>query len=227
MKRSLLVLAVVALACALAAQNPTPVPVSKEPRHHLVLENDKVRIYDVTVAVGDQTLLHQHDIDYVFVTLGDSDVENRVLGRPPVELKLEDGEARFAKGGFAHVAVNKAQTPFHNITIEILPTQPSGMELPALPLGAGMTVEPVFDQKVVRCFSFTLEPGAVMPLHEHKTDHLVVMLTDAHLKSDVVGKGSSDITPKRGDPVFVRGGYSHTLTNVGSTPARFVEIEFK
>jgi hypothetical protein len=35
-------------------------------------------------------------------------------------LKLKDGEVRFTPGNFAHAAINQADRPFHNITIELL-----------------------------------------------------------------------------------------------------------
>ena len=229
MKRSIVLLVAVAtVVCALAAQNNTPVPISQEPRHHLILENSKVKVYDVVVAPFDRTLLHQHDHDYVFVTLGDSDVDSLVLGTPPViHLKLKDGEVRFAKAPLMHVARNKASTPFHNITIEILPTEPTGVQQPDPVIGAGTTLEPLFDQKVVRAWRFTMQPGAVLPKHTHNEDHLVVALSDLHLKSEVEGKGVSDLQQKRGGVVWVPGGYTHTLTNVGSTPAEFIGIDFK
>src|SRR5205814_6338319 len=97
-----------------------PVPLDREPSHHLSLANECVRVFKVEVAPHASTLLHQHDRDYIFVTLGASLVENDVLGKPPVKLQLRDGEARFAKGDFAHVAKNLAETPFRNVTIELL-----------------------------------------------------------------------------------------------------------
>ena len=237
MKR--VVIFAVLAACLLAAQQPKtappaeepkPVPISAEPRHHLIIENEKVKVYDVTVAPHDQTLLHQHDHDYVFVTLGDSDIENRVLGKPPVELKLTDGATRFSKGPFAHVAVNKADTPFHNITIEILPTEATGDQQPALMYdAAGVTADLLFDRPVVRGWSYTFQPGAGLPLHEHKTDHLVVLLTDAKMKNEVVGEPTAVTERKRGEVVWVpaQPSYKHALTNVGTTTVKFIEIELK
>jgi hypothetical protein len=66
-----------------------------------------------------ETLYHQHDLDYIFVTLGDSDVENVRVGEKPVRLLLKDGEVRFTKGGFAHKAINNSDKPFKNVTIEL------------------------------------------------------------------------------------------------------------
>src|SRR5438309_1264471 len=102
-----------------AAKAPEIVPITKEPSHHLVFENEYVRVFKVEVAPHAETLYHKHDVDYVFVTLGDSDVESVRVGEQPVRLQLKDGETRFTKGGFAHKAVNRSDKPFVNVTVEL------------------------------------------------------------------------------------------------------------
>ncbi len=121
-------LALILLASALRAQAPVPVPLARgnapgEPHHHLKIENSYVRAYYVEVPPHGETQLHQHDNGYLFVTLGDSDVTNAVLGKPEVHLQLKDGEVRFTRGGFAHVARNNSDAPFRNVTIEFLRPQ--------------------------------------------------------------------------------------------------------
>jgi quercetin dioxygenase-like cupin family protein len=113
---------------SLLAQAPEPVPLASgnmpgEPHHHLKIENEYVRVYYVEVPPHQNTQLHQHDHDYLFVTLGDSDVINAVRDKPEVHLILKDGETHFTRGGFAHVARNLANTPFRNVTIELLKPQ--------------------------------------------------------------------------------------------------------
>ena len=84
------------LATLATAQTAAPaineVPITAEPSHHLVLENEYVRVFKVEVPPHAQTLIHRHEHDYVFVTLGDAEVENTVTGKPPVQLKLQDGD---------------------------------------------------------------------------------------------------------------------------------------
>src|SRR5262245_4819562 len=99
------------------------VEITSEPHHHLVLNNDYVRVFKLEAAPREPTLLHRHRHDYWFVTLGASDVENDVQGKQPVRLKLADGETRFLAGGFAHVAKNLSENAFRNITIEYMQDQ--------------------------------------------------------------------------------------------------------
>jgi hypothetical protein len=96
------------------------VEIIAEPHHHLVLENQSVRVFKVDVPPHSDTLMHWHRHDYIYVTLGDTEVVNAVKDKPPVTLKLRDGETRFSPATFAHIARNLSDQPFRNITIEIL-----------------------------------------------------------------------------------------------------------
>src|SRR6266852_2246766 len=116
------------LSAALNAQAPEPAPLAHgsvpgEPHHHVTIENAYLRAYYVEVAPHESTQLHQHDHDYIFVSLGPANVINAVRDKPEVHLVLKDGETHFTRGGFAHVARNLADTPFRNVTIELLKSQ--------------------------------------------------------------------------------------------------------
>jgi len=116
MKRALLFFLLIPF---LAAQTTIEVQITSESSHHLVLENEYIRVFKVEVAPHASTLMHRHRHDYVFVTLGDAHVSNEVEGKPSVDLKLSDGETRFVAGNFAHVAKNLSDQPFRNATIEL------------------------------------------------------------------------------------------------------------
>jgi quercetin dioxygenase-like cupin family protein len=116
------------LAFLASAQAQVPVPLAHgnapgEPHHHLKIENEYIRAYYVEVPPHEATQLHQHDHDYIYVSLGPSDVMNAPLNKPEVHLLLKDGETHFTRGGFAHVARNLSDKPFRNITIELLRPQ--------------------------------------------------------------------------------------------------------
>ena len=218
---------------ALAAQNTSEVELTAEPHHHLVIENEYVRVFKVEVAPHDSTLMHSHHHDYVFITLGNAEVENAVKGKPPVILKLQDGEARFVAGNFAHVARNLADTPFRNVTIELLQDEaarktppPKWDEERGLHILTGGTQDIMFVQDGVRVSETELQPGAMLPSHHHSGPHLLVALTDLDTRSDVEGQGPMPGHLKSGDVKWLPGGYTHTLTNVGKQKAKFVTLEF-
>src|SRR5262249_50253899 len=116
-------------AVAQDSESPTPgapqqaVPVQDEPHHRLVLQNEFVRVYNVVVQPLDATLLHRHDLPYLYVSMGPADIVNAVQGKPEVHMVLQDGETHYSPGGFAHIARTDAGLLFHNITIELVKPQ--------------------------------------------------------------------------------------------------------
>jgi quercetin dioxygenase-like cupin family protein len=213
---------------------PSEVEITSEPSHHLVLENSHVRAFQVEVAPHTATLMHRHRHDYVFVTLGESEVDNEVEGKPPVTLKLQDGETRFTPGNFAHVARNLANTPFRNVTIELLQDEKARSSPPArwnedrgLHVLHGGTREILLVQDGVRVSEVELQIAGVLPRHHHAGPELVVAVTDLLFRSDVVGKGASNIEMKAGDVRWEEGAFTHTITNVVRQEAKLVILEFK
>lgn len=113
MKRTVFLLLATAL---VAAQAGHEVEITDEPHHHLVFTNDQVRVFSVDVAPHNDTLLHWHRHDYVYVMFGGSQIVNTLLGKDPVTVKLQDAQVGFTPGNFAHVVHNGDQ-PFRNLTI--------------------------------------------------------------------------------------------------------------
>jgi quercetin dioxygenase-like cupin family protein len=228
MRKAFLVLLAPVLVCFAAPE----VEITAEPSHHLALENEYVRVFKVEVAPHAATLMHRHRHDYIFVTLGDADVSNEVEGKPAVELKLADGETRFAPGNFAHIASNLLDEPFRNVTIELLQDDKMKQAPSPWPESSGEKrfpggqVKLLFVKDGVRVSETELEPGATVPSHHHDGPHLFVAVTDVDLRSDVEGKGPTEGKFKSGDVKWLPGGDTHTVTNTGTKPARFVSVEF-
>jgi quercetin dioxygenase-like cupin family protein len=222
------VLAALLPSLALAQPPASEVAIDAEPHHHLVLENAQVRVFQVEVAPHTATLMHRHGRDYVFVNLGAAEIENDVAGKPPVSLKLQDGETRFTPGGFAHLAKNLADNPFRNVTIELLHPGPAtaagGDEKPReLP---GATITPIFTKDGVRVSDIRLKAGGAIPRHHHDGPHLVVAVTDLSLRSEVEGQTATTLTLKAGEVAWIPGGITHTVTNVGPGEARLITLQF-
>jgi quercetin dioxygenase-like cupin family protein len=170
-------------ATAASAQSPPEiVPVDKEPMHKLVLDNEYVRVFYVTVPPHGETKFHRHDRDYIFVTLGDSEVESERVAEKPVKLTLKDGEARFTKGGFAHRAKNLSEKPFRNVTVEFKrPVNDSGgrvSDCMALCSDCvGHCMDRVVEAANVRCGRYTGAGGGTISV---KSPVLVVRTTSAN-----------------------------------------------
>ncbi len=220
------------MAALLPAQIPINVEITAEPSHHLVLENDYVRVFDVRVAPHASTLLHRHRHDYVYVVIGDTHISNEVEGKTPADVQLSDGDTRFTPGNFAHVVTVLSKHPFRNITIELLQDEKLRQTPSHWAEESGEKTFPggrskiLFVKDGVRVSEVNLDAGAVVPSHRHDGPHLLVAIGDLDLRSDAEGKGPVAAKFKAGEVKWQPGGYTHTLTNVGQSPARFVTLEF-
>lgn len=221
------------LLAPLLAQAPQQVELTDEPHHHLVLSNDQVRVFNVEVPPHADTLIHWHRHDYIYITLGDATVTNEVVGKPPAQVTLHDGQTAFAPPApFAHRARNFSDKPFRNVTIELLQdaklrTQKSPWDSDrGLDILHGGTAEILWVKDAVRATLFELQPGGVIPTHHHAGPHLVVALTDFELRIDNAGKAPVTLTQKSGETRWVPGDITDSITNTGHTPARLVTLEF-
>jgi mannose-6-phosphate isomerase-like protein (cupin superfamily) len=225
------------IATLLAAQALAPeVELNAEPHHHLTLENQYVRVYNVEVPPHTDTLMHWHRHDYFSVNLGTATVVNAVKDKPPATITLQDGETHFSPAAFAHIARNETDQPFRNLTIEIVDDETRRQsaangsvkwdEDRALETFPGGTQQILFVKDGIRASEFELQPGAVAPMYHHKGPHLLIAVSDLDIRSDVEGQGPMPGHFKSGDSKWLPGNYSHTLTNTGPKPAKFVTLEF-
>jgi hypothetical protein len=203
-----------------------------EPHHHLAFQNQYLRAFKVAVAPHSATLLHQHPRDYVFITLGETSLENDVQGRPPVKLQLKDGEVHFTKGGFAHVAKNLSAQPFRNVTVEF--SQPVGDLKPpadsAEPKNSGTgclfggvmfpaSVKTLLSSDVVLVRGYSLPRKCGLPVEAKGT--LVVALSPVVINHAKAPTASL----KRGDLAWLRA--EDAIVNRHAAAARFITIEFQ
>ena len=222
----------------------TEVEITNEPHHHLSLENEYVRVFDVEVPAHTDTLMHIHHHDYVFVTIGASDVINEEKGKPPVTLHLQDGETRLLSAPLTHIAHNQTDRPFINSTIELLyPTRvakecatkncvvkPANWDdtrgVSVLPAG---TKQILFANQGVRASEIELQPAGSVTL-THAGPCLLVAVGDVDLRSEA--KGDRVAAPPASDHVgsgkskWLSGYHARMLTNSSQHPAKFVVLEF-
>ena len=248
-------LALLLLGFSVGAQAQEPVSlaygsVPGEPHHHLKIENEYVRVYYVEVPPHENTLLHQHDHDCIYVSLGPSDVVNAILNKPEIHLQLKDGETHFTRGGFAHVARNLADTPFRNITIELLnpqgearnrcekvidgrlnDCQSSGAStLPAdSPLkfiARAIAVKPLFqtDRVYLKSFSISLPQTYGEPDSQHP--QLLVVENKSEAKVEFAGETSQSLQGAEVLWLDPRKKWK-IVTPGGQTTSRFLLLEFK
>lgn len=162
--RLLALTAALSLVCGgvIAADNERVVPANEEPRHVVKLENEWVRIVDVEIPEGEQTLFHTHSLDYPYVLVTSVTLYNQILGQEPKDVKMQAGFVGYydavAKGAYTHRFINRGPGTFRAIGIELLkPPDPAspGEALPAVP-----DVETALDNRRVGAYRIKLAPGA-------------------------------------------------------------------
>lgn len=196
------------------------VEITSEPSHHLAMENAYVRVFDVTVAPKASTLVHRHNNDYVFVTLGDSDVISARPGEKPAALLLKDGEIRYTPGKFAHAAINQSDKPFHNITIELL--KPA-TNVKSCVKCASAEWQITSDQWTMSVLS--VAPAGEIQLPDQNSDALLVAVSDLVLSQLL--NGNPRLSPMMpGKLQWLPAGVRPILTNKTAMPGMFVVLKF-
>jgi hypothetical protein len=223
------------VAAVIAAQATPEVEITAEPHHHLTTENKSVRVFNVQIDPNTETLTHWHRHDYISITLGQAKITNAVNGKAPLDVSFQDGDTRFASAPFAHDVRCTGSQPFRNVTIEILqdeslrharsPWNAKQDEDRALNTFDGGTQQIFFVKDAVRTSEIELQPGATVPKPPHNGPELLVALNDFDLRNGE-GKNSKSEHFKTGQSKWFEGNHSHVVTNAGSSPAKFVTLEF-
>jgi quercetin dioxygenase-like cupin family protein len=181
------------------AFDPDAIPVEKEPHHRLVVENGSVRVVDVRLPPGYQSLKHSHLGDNVTITIAP--------GRDDPDALARVGRVGFSRGRYSHVVTNSAPLEQHYVNVEILTVGAKATDTRALP---AHKLELENDR--VRIYRVTLNPGQSMAGHSH-----------GHGWLSVAVKGASEPGTFR----WHDAGSSEALTNSGAAPLETVEIEPK
>ena len=230
---------------------PGPVPIGEEPHHRLLLQNDFTHVYIVMVPPLDATLLHQHDLPYLYVTLGAADIINAIVGKPELHQILQDGETHYSPGHFAHIARTDSGMPFQNVTIELVRPQGTPKNLckdvlPGAPLNCpeqkaapdnskakkgqpapAVAAEDVlyFETDEIRLDLHKVSSGKDYVDATPQTDALLVALTDANLDANLGGEHVSFL--HGGDVLWLPGGQHRRIVDFLGTRSSFLLISFK
>ncbi len=215
--------------CSAAAGQETAVPLPQEPHHHLVLENEYTRVFDVKIPAHQSTLMHRHDHDFVAVILDPADIQIATAGQPATTGRAGKGEVRFAVAPVSHRISNNGDMPYRNIVIEILKKKASQQSTPerGLEIGHGGLSDIVVDNNEVRVQDVQIAAGGMLHKHTHKYPFLVVALSDLDLHNMPQGKPAKMVHLKNGEVKWIGAGSTHEMMNMGQQEAHFVEVEFK
>jgi quercetin dioxygenase-like cupin family protein len=204
----------------------TAVPVSKEPRHHVKFENEKVRVIEAIIPPGDTTLFHTHSRDNVPVAISGGKLKIELLGRAPTFSTSETGAVSFAKATYTHRITNVGETTLHFMDAEIVASSGRSKDVPPLDMAHGMS--PVMDNEQVRVSRLKLAPGESTGIHSHHLPRLMVVIVGGKVANEP-GQGGTPVVEelKTGDFRWYEGREKHSLENAGKSRVELVNIEWK
>jgi hypothetical protein len=232
-----------ALAAQVIAVRNEVVPLNGEPHHQIVLRNDFVQVYSVSVQPLDATLVHRHDLPYLAVSLGATEVANAVVGKPEVRLSLQDGQVIYSPGGFAHAVRTDAGMVFRNVTLELAKPQGAARnvckQIVAGPLACPQETArskkpaaepadddiPYLETDEVRVDVIKVSSGRDYTEASPKQNAVLVALTNADLDVNLGGEHSSFL--HEGDVLWLPAGTFRRISDFLGAHSSFLLVSFK
>ena len=228
--RGMLVVAALACGVAVAADDDRVVPANEEPRHVVKLENEWVRVIDVEIPEGEQTLYHAHSLDYPYVLVTSVTLYNQIFGQEPKDVKMEAGSIGYyrasTQGTYTHRFINRGPGTFRAIGIELLkPLQSPVSVVEPMPASSGL--ETVLDNERVRAYRLRLAPGQSVGPVTIAGPSIRVAMGQGRIAEKVDGRYDAlfDLAPAQF--VFRPQATTTTISNSGTTPVELIEFVLK
>lgn len=206
---------------------PSVVDLASESHHAIVLENEHVRVFRLSLKPGEATAPHRHKGFYLYFTLHPLTISNEVRGREPVLTELAAGEIRTSKGGFTLSERNQSSGSAELLVVEPITVTSDGFTSPMASFRYhDAAFGEIFESQSVRGYEMTIAAGGRTEPHPENYDRLIIALTDFKL-TDTPSVGPQSIQEMHAGEVrwFLRGS-THAITNSGTSIAKFITLEF-
>jgi hypothetical protein len=214
----------------------TALDMAAEPHHHLLLDNDQVRVFAVALKPTEQAYA-RHEHSFLMVTLVDSELVIWREGQSPIQhFRLPQGEARFVRSGHAIGLRNDRSSEYRGVIVEFLnpkvttygyhydgdwdyadgpiagPVDPHAKFSNGMRMGAASAVD------------VQLLAGDSFPPPEKESAELLIPVSDLDLKV----QGDKLLHKSPGEIVWIpvpAPGRTSAFVNAATRPARFVDVE--
>jgi quercetin dioxygenase-like cupin family protein len=210
--------------CGTTASAQSAVAIEQEPAHRLVLQNVNVRVFDVWLPPGEESLWHVHRHDGISVRLADATIADEPKDGQAATFRLRRGAVAYGSTPTArtHRVRNLGETTFHNIYIELLTDRDVGDDRVAA-AASDRRVE--FENDRVRAMRRFLGPGESTGMHTHASSGVAVLVTAGRLEVSSPEGAARTSDVKTGSVQWIDSGTVHSLKNVGYAPMEIVDIE--
>jgi len=219
------------LLCSCLALTQEPADISAEPHYRLLLENDQVRVYELTLH-PDESAMVRIRRSFMTVALQDGEIIIWDEGKSPIQhFQIHKGETSFRclspvcsapqllERGIAGRFRNDRPNDYRNITVEFLDPKVGWAmtDSGTITSPAGMFVGGALVSDVL------LEPGDSFPAPDKPNARLIIPISDIDLKCGV----GIHIRNSPGDVAWIPAGQTSALLNSGRDAARFITVELR
>lgn len=93
--------------------------------NRVLIDNDRVRVWELTLEPGERSATHRHELDYVLVQLegdriaAEPEPDSEGAYREYVEAEVAPGTVRYLARGGVETAVNVGRRRYREILIEL------------------------------------------------------------------------------------------------------------
>jgi hypothetical protein len=205
------------------------------PHYRLLLANDQVRVFAITLKPLERTMA-RHDHNFLVVALLDCDVVMWPEGESDIiDFHFSQGDVRFYPGGRALGIRNDRTTEYRNVTVEFLNPKVTNYGYQGYtgtweygPAAIGPPVDP--HAKFIN--SILLGAAGVsdvqllsrdpFPAPEEPSAELLIPVTAIDLKAGEYER----VRKSTGDVVWIPAGRKSTFLSATADPVRFVVVQF-
>ena len=200
------------------------IPVSQEPYHRVVFENDRVRILNVLLPPADTTQYHVHSTPSVFIGLSTSHPGSQLLHQQPAPGLFTAGSVFFEDLRAPHTRIHRVWNGdsfmFHVMDVELLAANPVFSE----PAFKSKYTRLETDTTWVRIYKTDLPKVAELTIHDASRRFLLVALDDTKTIVSVNDKEKARFL-STGDFFWINPGDKFTIMNRGDLTANFTLLE--
>ena len=208
----------------LSISTKAQIPVSQEPYHRVVFENEDVRILNVMLPPGDTTQYHIHSTPSVFIGLSTNRPGSQLFNQPPAQGLFIAGSVFFEDLSAPHTRIhrvwNKDSFMFHVMDVEIL--KPDRVLKHPVFKTAYTRLET--DTTWVRIYKTILPKDAALTVHEADRRFLFVALNDTKVSVSINNKEKARFL-SAGDFFWFSAGDKFTAMNREDAIATFALLE--
>ena len=193
-----------------------------------LLENDQVRVIQVTDQPHTKTAPHEHKLNRVMIYLqpGAQQIQHDKGG---TLLKWRAGEVKWSPASGVHTSEVMSNAPVTIIEVEIKKQGDAAHQVttPLDPLKVAPNAYHLeFENSQVRVVRVKCPPIGGAPLHEHQLNRVVVYLTDQNTRITPEG-GKPDVSQHKAGEASWGGAAKHKEENLNAAPFEAIVVELK